>query len=108
MHLELVVAKLITVLLGFVVAATAFRSYRRYRSEPMLYLAIGFAIITLGSVIEGILFDVLQFSIYWAGTVQTTVVAIGMLVVLYSLYGPARYTPDQLRRNGDSGDGDRE
>ncbi|WP_439330862.1 DUF7521 family protein, partial [Halorubrum ezzemoulense] len=36
----------------------AYRGYRVYGSEPMLYVAIGFLFISVGSVIEGILFDV--------------------------------------------------
>lgn len=108
MHLELVIAKLITMVIGFVIAATAYRGYRRHHSEPMLYLAIGFAIISIGAVIEGILFDVLQVSIFWAGTVQTSVVALGMLVILYSLYGRTEgRTPDELRRIDDSGEDER-
>jgi len=86
-HTELVVAKIITMTLGFLIAYKAYRGYHRYGSEPMLYVAIGFAFISFGAVIEGILFDVVGFSIFLAGTVQTSIVAIGMLFVLYSLYG---------------------
>jgi hypothetical protein len=101
MHVELIVAKLITVAIGLTVAATAFRGYRRYGSEPMLYLATGFAVISIGSVIEGVLFDVLHFSIFWAGTVQTSIVAFGMLIVLYSLHcRDTGHTPGELRRSG--------
>lgn len=108
MHTELIIVKLITMVIGFVIAATAYRGYRRNHSKSMLYLAIGFAIISIGAVIEGILFDVLQFSIFWAGTVQTSIVAVGMLVILYSLYGrPREYTPDELQgRNREDIGGD--
>ena len=100
MHIELVIAKAITMVIGLLIAGTAYRGYRRSGSESMLYLAVGFAIISIGAVIEGILFDVLHFSIFWAGTVQTSIVAVGMLVILYSLYGRADgYSPDELRRN---------
>lgn len=99
MHVELVIAKVITMVIGLLIAATAYRGHRRSGDESMLYLAVGFAIISVGAVIEGILFDVLHFSIFWAGTVQTSVVAAGMLVILYSLYGrPEHYSPDELRR----------
>jgi hypothetical protein len=108
MHVELVVAKLLTMIIGLVIAATAYRGYLRYGSEPMLYLAVGFAIISVGAVIEGVLFDVLGFSIFWAGTVQTSIVAVGMLVILYSLYGqPEGYTPEDLRQGGESSQRDR-
>ncbi|MFB6104159.1 MAG: hypothetical protein ABEJ57_03620 [Halobacteriaceae archaeon] len=87
MHVELVVAKLLTVALGLLIAAQAYRGYRRNGSDPMLFVAIGFVFISVGAVIEGVLFEVLGWSIYVSGAVQTTIVAIGMLVILYSLYG---------------------
>ncbi|WP_311171835.1 DUF7521 family protein [Halobellus ordinarius] len=87
MHIELVIAKLITVGLGLLITYQAYRGYRVYGSEPMLYVAIGFLFISIGAVIEGILFDVFGLSIFLAGTIQTAIVAVGMLFVLYSLYG---------------------
>lgn len=86
-HYELVVAKLITMGLGFLIAHQAYRGYREYDSRPMLFVAIGFLFISIGAIIEGLLFDVFGLSIFEAGTVQTTIVAIGMIVILYSLYG---------------------
>ena len=86
-HTELVVAKVITMTLGFVIAFKAYQGYRQYGSEPMRYVAIGFTFISIGAVIEGLLFDVVGLSIFLAGTVQTSIVAVGMLFVLYSLYG---------------------
>lgn len=86
-HYELVVAKLVTMGLGFLIAHQAYKGYREYNSTPMLYVAIGFLFISVGAIIEGILFDVVGWSIFLAGTVQTAIVAIGMVVILYSLYG---------------------
>ncbi|WP_416840217.1 hypothetical protein [Haloferax sp. DFSO52] len=91
MHIELVIAKLVTMLLGFLIAYQAYRGYRRNDSQPMFYVAVGFVFISFGAVIEGVLFDVLGFSVFDAGTVATVIVAIGMLSVLYALYG-AEYT----------------
>ena len=101
MHIELVVAKVVTMVIGLLIAGTAYRGYRRSGEESMLYLAVGFAIISVGAVVEGIFFDVLDFSIFWAGTVQTSIVAVGMLVILYSLYGQSNgYSPAELRQGG--------
>lgn len=86
-HVELVVAKLVTMGLGFLIAHQAYRGYRVYGSRPMLFVAIGFVFISVGAIVEGLLFDVFGFSIFLAGTIQTTIVAIGMVVILYSLYG---------------------
>ncbi|WP_336327790.1 DUF7521 family protein [Halovenus sp. HT40] len=87
MHLELVIAKVITMGLGLLIVFQAYKGYRVHGSKPMLYVAIGFLFISVGAIIEGILFDVLNLSIFVAGTIQTTIVAIGMLVILYSLHG---------------------
>jgi hypothetical protein len=94
MHIELVIAKLVTVGLGLTIAAKAYQGYRHYGSEPMLYVALGFLFISIGSVIEGILFDVVGLSIFLAGTIQTGIVALGMVVVLYSLYGQFPERPE--------------
>lgn len=87
MHIELVIAKIVTVGLGLLIAFQAFKGYRVYGSEPMLYVGIGFLFISIGSVIEGVLFEEVGLSIFMAGTIQTVIVAVGMLVILYSLYG---------------------
>lgn len=89
MHLELIIAKLVTMLLGVLIAYQAYRGYRRSGSVPMLYVAVGFVLISVGAVIEGILFDVFHTTIFMAGTVATGIVALGMVAVLYALYGRA-------------------
>lgn len=85
-HLELVVAKLVTVLLGVLIAVQAYRGYRRHGSWPMRYLAVGFLIISVGSVVEGVLYEEVGLDLVTAGAVQASIVALGMLVILYSLY----------------------
>ncbi len=96
MHIELVIAKLVTLGLGLLITYQAYKGYRTLGSQPMLYVAIGFLFISIGAVIEGVLFDVVGLSIFLAGTIQTVIVAIGMLVILYSLYGriPQRATSE--------------
>ena len=87
MHPGLIVAKLVTMVLGFLIAYQAYRGYRRSNSRPMLYVAIGFVFISFGAVIEGLLFDVVGLTLSDSGTVATIIVAVGMLCVLYALYG---------------------
>lgn len=87
MHITLVIAKLVTMALGFLIAHQAYRGYSAHGSKPMFYVAVGFIFISVGAVIEGILFEVVGLEIYVAGTAQTMIVAIGMAVILYSLYG---------------------
>jgi hypothetical protein len=99
MHIELVIAKLVTVALGLLITYQAYRGYSTYGSEPMRYVAIGFLLITVGAVLEGVLFEVFDLSLFVAGAIQTSLVAAGMLVVLYSLYGRIPQPPD---RGGES------
>lgn len=87
MHIGLVIAKIVVVVLGLLIARQSYRAYLRYESRPMLYLAVGFSIISVGAVIEAVLYEVVDLSIFYAGMIQTTIVAIGMVAVLYSLYG---------------------
>jgi hypothetical protein len=87
MHPGLIVAKLIIILLGFLIAYQAYRGYRRNHSRPMLYVAVGFVFISFGAVIEGLLFDVVGLTLSDSSTVATIIVAVGMLSVLYALYG---------------------
>lgn len=87
MHIELVIAKIATATLGVAIASQAYRGYRRTGSEPLRYVAVGFVFISVGAVLEGVLFDVIGLSIFDAGAVQTMIVAVGMLFILYALYG---------------------
>lgn len=86
MHQALVIAKLVTMGLGFLVAYQAYRGYQRHHNSSLFYVAIGFLLISVGAVLEGILFEVVGLTIFSAGAIQTALVAAGMLAVLYSLY----------------------
>lgn len=97
MHQALVAAKIVTMGIGFLIAYQAFLGYRRLHSQAMLFVGVGFFLISLGSVIEGVLFEFLHIGIYVAGAIQTTIVAAGMLSVLYSLYGNVTH-PSVSRR----------
>jgi len=97
MHIELVIAKLITVGLGLLITYKAYKGYRTYGSEPMLYVAIGFLFISIGSVIEGVLFDVVGLSIFLSEPSRLLSSHSGMLVILYSLYGQL---PQQANEGG--------
>lgn len=100
MHIGLIIAKLVTMVLGFLIAYQAYRGYRRNHSRPLRYVAVGFVLISFGAVIEGILFDVVGLSIFDAGTIQTAIVALGMLCILYALYGRETLDTDEARTNG--------
>lgn len=90
MHTGLIIAKFVTMVLGFLIAYQAYRGYRRNNSRPMLYVAIGFGFVSFGAVIEGVLFDVVGLTLSGAATIAMSIVAVGMLIILYALYGGSR------------------
>ncbi len=87
MHTVLILAKIATMTLGFIIAYQAYRGYKRNNSPPMFYLAVGFILISFGAVIEAILYEIIGLTIFNASAIQTTIVAVGMIIILYSLYG---------------------
>lgn len=98
MHEPLIAGKIVVLLLGLVITGTAYRGFRRHRSTAMLYLAIGFALISVGTAIEGLLFELVEMDIFLASAIQTIIAASGMLVILYSLYGDhTRRVPEDRR-----------
>lgn len=87
MHTELIIAKAVTVLLGLAIALQAYRGGRRHGSRPMYFLAGGFVLISVGAVLESVFIEVAAWSVLRAGLVQTALVAAGMVLILYALYG---------------------
>ncbi|WP_267643096.1 DUF7521 family protein [Haloarchaeobius amylolyticus] len=87
MHEPLVAGKLLVIFIGTFIAYRAYTGYRDHGSEPMLYLAVGFGLISLASGIEGLLFEVVNVDIFLASTIQTAIALLGMVTILYSLYG---------------------
>lgn len=82
----LVAGNLLVIALGFLVAYQSYRGYRRNDSLPMLYLAVGFVLLSVGGVLDCSLFGVLDVVVPYAGYVKTGLVATGMATISYSLY----------------------
>ncbi|WP_148416535.1 hypothetical protein [Haloferax sp. KTX1] len=87
-HTLFVIGKLFTTALALVIAYQAYRGYQRHHTQLLLYVAAGFALVGLGGLLEGVLFELLQVSIFEAGFVAALVTAAGMLSILYALYAP--------------------
>jgi uncharacterized membrane protein (UPF0136 family) len=82
----LLVGKLAVLVLGFLIAVQGFRGYLRHDSEPMLFIGLGFVLISVGGVIDCSLFSLLGVTFPYRSGVQTLSVALGMSSVLYSMY----------------------
>lgn len=78
----------VTIALGLLIAYRAYQGYRRNRSEPMLYLAIGLVLVTAVPPLVSLLLSNLTELPGWLVVLAMTTSQIcGLLSVLYSLYG---------------------
>ncbi len=75
------------VLLGSLLVYVSARAYRRNKSKSMIAMALGFLIIVAGSLIEEVALEILQYSFLEAHAIENSIVAAGLLVLVYSIYG---------------------
>jgi uncharacterized membrane protein len=85
--LVLRVLKLIIVLLGSVLVYLGVKGYRRKRTKDMIFLTVGFALVTAGSVAAGVLFEFLGFQLIEVEIVESTMVILGFASLIYSIFG---------------------
>lgn len=78
--------KVVALILGAFIVSLAYKGYKRNSSKPLLYVALGFALITAGTIIEGILYVVLGSELLSAIATGTTVMVLGFVVIIYSIY----------------------
>ncbi|MEB3859581.1 MAG: hypothetical protein LRS43_00055, partial [Desulfurococcales archaeon] len=62
------------------------RGYKAAGNRSLAYLALGFAFLTLGSVIEGVLYELLGRELLEAHVVETFFQFSGFLSVIYGIY----------------------
>jgi phosphoglycerol transferase MdoB-like AlkP superfamily enzyme len=85
---------LLTALLGLLISHRAYTGYRRNRSKPMLYLAVGLVLVTAVPPFVSLALANLTALPGWLVVLAMTASQIcGLLCVLYSLYGDFRTTP---------------
>lgn len=81
------VVKVLLVVMGAVVVWLSGRAWRRNKSSAMFFLALGFALITAGSVAAGILFEFLRFGLLEVSIAEGVVQLLGFGMIIYSIYG---------------------
>lgn len=84
-------SELISVALGLAISYLAFLGYRRNRSRPMLFIALGFALI-LG--VPGVALVILGFGLDVPIPIVNSVGQVselaGLVAILYGLWAPQR------------------
>ena len=73
--------------LGLLLAYLSLKSYRKSKSKNMLFLSIGFGIITVGSILAGLSFEFLGFTLLQVNIVESLMILVGFIMVMYSIYG---------------------
>ena len=79
-------AKVAALVLGAFIVYLAYKGYRRNKSRPLFYVATGFALITAGTILEGILFVIFQIDLRAALAIGSVLTVIGFLSIVYSIY----------------------
>jgi hypothetical protein len=86
------IVKVVALILGTYIVYLAYRGYMRNSSRPLLFVALGFALITGATVIEGLLYVVIApmtnpiSNLLLALLVSTTITLIGFIAIIYSIY----------------------
>jgi uncharacterized membrane protein (DUF441 family) len=78
--------KIVALVLGAFIVYLAYKGYKRNSSKPLLYVALGFALITAGTIIEGILYVMVGSELLSAIATGTAVMVLGFVVIIYSIY----------------------
>ncbi len=81
------IVKIVLVLMGAVVVWLSGQAWRRNKSSAMLFLSIGFALITAGSVAAGVLFEFLGYGLLEVSITEGIVQLLGFGMIIYSIYG---------------------
>ncbi len=75
-----------SLVIALVLVALAYGGYKRSRSTSMLFGAVGFGMLGVASLLEGIFFEFLGFQLEQAHALRSTFTALGLLILLYSIY----------------------
>lgn len=79
------VVESLSLVIALVLVALAFGGYRKSRSKAMLSAALGFAMLGIASLVEGILYEGLVTPLEGAHAFRSTLTALGLIILLYSI-----------------------
>ncbi|ELY46430.1 MULTISPECIES: DUF7521 family protein [Natronorubrum] len=84
--IALAVVKTLILLVGSVITFFAYKAYRRTRQRALGLLAAGFGLVTLGLVLAGLLYELLEVSLMTGILLESLLMLVGFTVIAYSLY----------------------
>ncbi|MFQ3319608.1 MAG: hypothetical protein ACI80F_001679 [Natronomonas sp.] len=80
------VVKFVILILGGGITYIAFKAYRRTGEDSLRVLGVGFGVITLGALLTGVANQFLSVSLPRGVLINSVFVALGLAVIMYSLY----------------------
>ncbi len=80
------IVKMTALILGAFIVHLAYKGYKRNSSKPLLYVALGFAFITAGTIVEGLLYVIFTSDLLVAIATGTAITVMGLIVIIYSIY----------------------
>jgi hypothetical protein len=78
--------KTVALVLGTFIVYLAYKGFKRNRSRPLFYVAIGFAPITAGTIAEGLLYVIVGSELLTATAAGTAITTLGFMAIIYSIY----------------------
>lgn len=80
------IVEIATLAVAFLLVVLAYGGYKKSRSASMLSAALGFGMLGIASLVEGLLFEVAKLPFDDAHAFRSTLTALGLLILLYSIY----------------------
>lgn len=75
-----------SLVIALVLVVLAFRSYRKSGIQSFLFAAVGFGMLGVASLIEGLLYQFAGFPLDEAQAFRSTLTALGLVILVYSIY----------------------
>jgi hypothetical protein len=89
------IANTVILVCGGFVTLLALKAYRRTGAVALHALALGLGIVTIGSLVGGLLFHVTDATLGAAIAAQSGISALGFAVLAYSLYADGEIQHDE-------------
>ena len=83
--LIVLISRVISLILGSVIVVIAYRGYSRNKTVSMRYLSLALIFITLGTFVEGILYEIGGLGLNETHAIESFVNVIGFILMVLSL-----------------------
>ena len=73
-------------MLGSLITLFSYRAYRRTGATALRALAVGFAVVTVGTILAGVVDRFTGLGFLVGALLQSTLTLVGFAIITYSLY----------------------